>query len=90
MNKRMSLVGACLFWLAVVNFAVYFVISVQIGGDAVRGTFEAGRYYLSAHGRLTEVPRWVWLYSWAHSISVWVTFPLGMLGGVMAQLTSGS
>lgn len=57
----------------VINFVAFVVIALSIGGDAVAGKVESGRYFLSNHGRLTEVTRSVWLYSRAHAYSLWIT-----------------
>ncbi|AMV24911.1 hypothetical protein VT84_10970 [Gemmata sp. SH-PL17] len=71
--------------LAVVNFAVFFVVSTQIGGDAVSGRIEGGRYVLSNHGVRTEVSRTVYNYSLIHTVSVWVTHGLAVGGGLILQ-----
>lgn len=70
------------------NFLVYTVIYAQLGGDARNGGHgqylsETGQvedgYYISGHfihgpgGRSKGVPRWVWIYSYLHSISMWPT-----------------
>jgi hypothetical protein len=71
-----------------VNFLVYTVVYAQLGGDAGNGgkekaVQEGGRvkevYYLRGHfihgpdGQRTNVPKWVWIYSYLHSISIWPT-----------------
>jgi len=71
-----------------VNFLVYTVIYAQLGGDAGNGgkekvVQESGQvkevYYIRGHfihgpdGQRTNVPRWVWIYSYLHSISIWPT-----------------
>jgi hypothetical protein len=45
-----------------------------------RGKVEDGRFYLSSHGRLTEVSEATWQYLRAHERSIWVTHPLVFLG----------
>jgi hypothetical protein len=62
--------------VAVLNFLLFCVIGVCIGGDALNGKTENGRYFLSMNGRITEVSRGLWLYSRYHAIStlvLWVT-----------------
>jgi hypothetical protein len=54
---------------------------LSIGGDAISGKVDGGRYYVSSRGKLTEVSSSVWHYSRAHTISVWITHPLGIVGG---------
>jgi len=79
----MRRLAAVLSVLWIVNFVTYGVTAILLGGDAVNGHAEAGRYYLAMHGRLTEVSRPVFEFSrwytyvlFAHSavvlaISVW-------------------
>ncbi len=59
--------------LAVVNFVAFFAVAVSIGGDALSGKAEGGRYYLSNHGVLTEVSPAVYTYSSVHTVSILVT-----------------
>jgi hypothetical protein len=71
-----------------VNFLVYTVIYAHLGGDAGNGGKETAVqqggqadevYYLRGHflhgptGQRTNVPKWVWIYSYVHSISIWPT-----------------
>ncbi len=67
--------------VAMINFIAFMIISVKIGGDAISGKAEQGHYYLSEHGRETEVSYPVYLYSYIHTISVLITHPLALLAG---------
>jgi hypothetical protein len=67
-------------WL---NFMAFWFAAVALGGDAVSGKSEAGHYYLSSHGRLTEVSGPVFAYSRVHTYSVFVTHPLALLAGLI-------
>ncbi len=69
--------------LGLSNFLVYGIVYAIIGGDAPNGEIreadEAGDllYYVRGHfvhrtqGYEQDVPRWVWIYSYVHSISIW-------------------
>lgn len=70
--------------IGLLNFAVFFLVAIWLGGDAVNGTEEGGQYYLANHGKLTEVTHALWSYSRAHVYSVWVTHPMAMFGGFMS------
>jgi hypothetical protein len=59
--------------LALGNFFAFFVIAIHLGGDAVNGMSEGGRFFLMSHGRYTEVSECVFTYSLWHTYSVWVT-----------------
>jgi hypothetical protein len=78
MPRWASAAGITLFAVAMLNFWSFLVVALLIGGDALSGKAENGRYYLSSHGRHTEVSRAVWHYSKIHTISVLVTHPLGI------------
>jgi hypothetical protein len=65
------------------NFFLYFIVAVSIGGDAVNGKTEGGKFYLGEHGRFTEVSQSVFEYSRYHTYSVWMTHPLAMLGAYL-------
>jgi hypothetical protein len=71
--------AAAVFLGCVANFAAFFTASLALGGDAVAGKAEGGRYFLSSKGRLTEVSQGVWEYSLLHVRSLWVTHPLSVL-----------
>jgi hypothetical protein len=81
MSKVLNTLGGTLFIIAFVNFLAFWIAAVAIGGDALSGTADAGRYYVSNHGKLTEVSSRVWHYSRIHTISIWITHPLGIFGG---------
>ena len=86
----MRKLGKVLVFGALVNFMAFFVISMSLGGDALNGRIdEDGDHLVSNHGRLTKVEPWVWRFSRAHALSVFVTHPLGMLGGLLLATTGG-
>jgi hypothetical protein len=73
--------------VALINFTAFWVIAVAIGGDAVSGKVESGRHYLSSHGKLTEVSRAVYVYSYTHTVSVWVTHPAVLIAAACLFIT---
>ena len=68
-----------MFYLGIANFAVFFIIALYMGGDVINGKIIDGRYFLSSHGRLTEVTQGVFTYSQWHTRSLFVTHPIAML-----------
>jgi len=87
MNKKpernwLTILGTVLFFTAWLNFMIFAIVAVSIGGDAISGKAINGHYFLSNHGRLTEVSSSVWQYSRIHTIIVWITHPIGIFGGV--------
>ena len=83
--------GICriFFWAAIINFAIFVIITLIIGGDAVNGKEVAGHYFLGNHGQLTEVNYLAFVYSKIHVLSVWVTMPLGMIAALIFYAAGG-
>jgi hypothetical protein len=75
--------------LGILNFAAFAIAATCLGGDAVNGRSENGRYFFSSHGKDTEVSRAVFNYSRIHVYSVWITHPLAIAAGfVLSSLQS--
>ncbi len=65
---------------ALLNFASFWIVASMHGGDAANGKEEGGRYFVANHGRYTEVTRSYFEYSRIHSLSIWITHPIAILG----------
>ena len=70
------------FFAWMVNFAIFGLVAVAIGGDAINGHTTDGHYYLANHGRLTEVTKGVYFYSYAHCLSVFVLAPVVIIAAI--------
>ncbi len=83
-------------WLIIMglsNFIVYAVVYALIGGDAPNGYIKSVNgqlvYYIRGHfvhrmiGYEQDVPRWVWIYSYLHSISIWPSIAAVLLAMLM-------
>jgi hypothetical protein len=71
-----------LFWVrivAVANFALLALGAKLLGGDAFNGHAEAGHYFLGTAGKLVEVSRNVWMFSYVHLVSNFVTGGLAVV-----------
>src|SRR5262245_49833891 len=62
MRRWAGILGATLFFVAIANFLAFCIVSLIIGGEAVSGKVEDGRYYVRHRGRYTEVSQGVWTY----------------------------
>jgi hypothetical protein len=71
--------------LCCLNFVVFFIVALAIGGDAVNGKVVGGHFYLANHGTLTEVSEAVYTYSLWHVRSLFITHPLAALTGYLAK-----
>ncbi len=64
--------------IGLTNFILYATVYAIIGGDAQNGGIrDDGSCYVRGHhvhrlqGYEQDVPKWVWVYSYLHSISIW-------------------
>ena len=69
------------FVFNIINFLVFVGVAKKLGGDAINGKIEGGRYFLASHGHFTEVSANVFAYSRVHATSLVVTVPMGLLAG---------
>ena len=83
-SSRLFKLGQVLLILGIVNFLSFVLVSLAIGGSASSGRIIDGRYYVAVSTHYTEVSRGVWWYSETHAISNFVTFPLMVVGSVVA------
>ena len=67
------------YTVAIVNFVAFLIGAAALGGDAVNGKSEGGRYFVADHGKLTEVSKAAFTYSRFHCYALWVTHPMAMI-----------
>ena len=72
----------------VFNFLIFLVFCVNIGGSAGNGEIHEGRYYVSEHGRSSEVSPLVFRLNRAQGISLWMTHTMAILGMVVIMSSS--
>ena len=70
-----------IFGIGIVNFVLFFVGALYLGGDAINGKAAADHFYLMSHGQYTEVSEAVFTYSKWHVYSTWITHPLAFVAG---------
>ena len=75
-----------LFWIAILNFGAFIIMTLVLGGDAINGTAANGHYYLMSHGKYTEVGRGLFEYSIVHALSQIVTMPVAAVVLIRARL----
>jgi hypothetical protein len=66
-----------------INLVLFFILTAYLGGDAINGKIIDGRYFLSSHGRLTEVSHRVFIYSEVHTV---IFIVLGVLAMPLAMI----
>jgi len=82
--KRELLFGL-LWFAALLNFFLFLLIDVLLGGDALNGKVEDRHYYLGSHGAYTEVSHDVFLYSTVHASLAFVGMFAAVVGGLFSR-----
>jgi hypothetical protein len=59
---------------SIINFVVFDVESSRLGGEAINGKVDAGRYFVGSHGQYTEVSREQFEWSKWRAHTTWATF----------------
>ena len=72
-------------YIAILSFAAFVIAATILGGDALNGQTENGRYFLSWHGRATEVSAFVFRYSWYHAIASFVLLALAAISVLVSK-----
>jgi TRAP-type C4-dicarboxylate transport system permease small subunit len=82
-------IAKILGFIALVNFVAFLIGIFILGGDAITGHASDGHYYLGYHRHLKEVSRAEFVYSWWHTVSMFVTHALAMLAALFYRSLSG-
>jgi hypothetical protein len=79
-SRILSQLAAVVTAVALLDFVSYLIAASYLGGDAVNGKIEGGRYYLWGpyHGTKTyhEVSQAVFTFSGLHTYSLFILWPL--------------
>lgn len=75
-----------IFNLRILNFFVFFVFSLIIGGDAGNGFVKDGHYFVTNHGKHTEVSELIWKINKFQADSLFITHPMAIIAAIIANL----
>ena len=81
----MRKLGRILVFGAVVNLLSLIVAGAFIDGYGAGGRIENGEYLLVNRGRVTRVEPWIWQFSRGHTLSVFLTHALGLVGALILK-----
>lgn len=87
--KRLHQVCKIVFYGTLINFIVFAIIALILGGTASNSKIESGHYYLGDHGKFQEVPYVIFLYSQLHGLSLLISFPLSFVAFIVYWITGG-
>ena len=71
----------------VIVFIGFFLFSMIVGGSAVNGYQEAGKYFVGEHGAYVEVSETVWMISSVWEILFFVSLFLTMIINTAFQMS---
>ena len=79
----LSKFGRALVLLAIANFTAFWFATMAMGGSALNGKVEGGRYFVGEHGEYTEVTASRFEFSAWHGRSIVLTHALGAVGALL-------
>jgi len=62
--------------IGILNLLSFLIVGAVTGGWAPLGKHDGSHFFVGNHGRLIEVSRFFYSYSWVHMLSQIVTVPL--------------
>lgn len=65
-------------YIAFANFFLFMIMSIVIGGDALSSFAKDGEYFVSDHGKYTQVDIFTWYLSRTLGLGVLVFIPLAI------------
>lgn len=88
-GRKMKILGLTLAGIGFLNFTAFFVFSMGAGGGPEDKLTANGKYFVSEHGRVTEVSERTYRLLKIQTWSLWVTHPLAMFGFLIYGSTTG-
>lgn len=79
MKKIIAFLCVIAIVIGFANFFWFISEATQLGGDALNGYENNGKYFVCAHGKCKEVTETVWRINRLHAISVLITHPLALI-----------
>ncbi|PKO16167.1 MAG: hypothetical protein CVU39_09065 [Chloroflexi bacterium HGW-Chloroflexi-10] len=76
--------------ISLINFAIYTLIAIIIGGDAVNGYAKDGHYFLRLGGYINEVGYSLFLYSKIHTYILITNYALLFLLIIYYYIVKGN
>jgi Trk-type K+ transport system membrane component len=66
-------------YIGFANFILFMILSLEISGDALSGFTNNGEYYVSDHGKHTQVDVFTWYLSRTLGLGTFVFIPLAIV-----------
>jgi len=82
MKKRIYLL-AILVSVTFINFLIFGILTVKLGGDALNGFTKGGKYFVASHGNIKEVSKTMWIISRYQAYSIFITVFSTIIGSLL-------
>jgi hypothetical protein len=79
LRLRRAQLGIAIFALCILNMVAFSIHSERLGGRALTGKIEGGRYYVGDHGHYTEVTGASYRNNRAHELACIASLPFGLV-----------
>ena len=83
----MKKVGAIMAGVGILNFVSFGIFCTRIGGSADCAASTNGKFFVSEHGKRTEVSEMIFQENRYHRYSLILTHPMAMLGIAIYGIT---
>lgn len=81
--NMLKYIGLSVFLAGILNFAAFGIHTTCKGGSAYDGRVMGGHYFVSEHGRETEVSKTVYDRLLMHEKSAMISFPIALVAGII-------
>ncbi len=78
-KKLLGQIPLVIFYGVLLNFVLFFLVSVLLGGTAELGYVADGKYFLGDHGYYREVSKTVYFFSKTYTEFTKAVFPLAFV-----------
>ncbi len=78
-RKLLNWIPVVIFFGVLLNFFLFFVTSIFLGGTAELGYIADGKYFLGDHGYYVEVSKMVFIFSEIYTKFTMAIFPLAFI-----------
>jgi hypothetical protein len=81
--KPIKFISLALFLIGLMNFGAFCIHLTLLGGSASNGNADGGHYFVSEHGRRTEVSKSAYDRIKLHERTVLISFPIALVAGMI-------
>jgi hypothetical protein len=81
--KLVKLISLAIFLIGLIDFGAFCIHSTLLGGSASDDNLDGNHYFVSEHGRRTEVSKSAYDRIKLHERTVWISFPIALVAGLI-------